>query len=226
MTKKRVRSINKCEKADWKESLSRFLHFKRAQGKSDLTMDDYRRHVTLFFTRYKYESDWLSFEGLKTNLSDYLSDEMIKPATFNNRLSYLKAFFTWCVDEDFLEKNPLHGFRKRRDQERVVTIDSKLLKRLLDLPDKQIFAGLRDYTLITLTLDTGIRPKEAFSLIPNDFDSQYQQIVITAQKAKTRVTRVLPLSPRRKGQLINCLPSVILNGQTKRQYFARGKAIC
>jgi len=38
------------------------------------------------------------------------------------------------------------------------------------MPDKTTFAGLRDYTMLLLTLDTGIRPKEALSLQVDDIN--------------------------------------------------------
>lgn len=54
--------------------------------------------------------------------------------------------------------------------------------------------GLRDYALILLTLDTGIRPKEALTLVIPDFNAHSQEIYITSEKAKTRISRTLPIS--------------------------------
>lgn len=64
--------------------------------------------------------------------------------------------------------NPFNELKKRRDEGRVVNIDCDTLKRLLSMPEANTFAGQRDYALLLLTLDTGIRPKEALSLLPDD----------------------------------------------------------
>jgi len=114
------------------------------------------------------------------------------PAT---RLAYLKQFFTWCMREGIITENPLAGFRKRKDSGRVVNLDTETLQRLLTLPDKRTFAGLRDYALILLTLDTGIRPKEAFSLLPCDINLRSLEVYVRADVAKTRVARTLHISP-------------------------------
>ncbi|WP_372237770.1 tyrosine-type recombinase/integrase [Paenibacillus sp. P46E] len=69
-----------------------------------------------------------------------------------------------------------------------------MLIKLLSLPKRDTFVGLRDYALILLTLDTGIRPKEALSLIIPDFNAHSQEIYITSEKAKTRVQNIAYLN--------------------------------
>ncbi|WP_235439712.1 tyrosine-type recombinase/integrase [Paenibacillus sp. DMB20] len=54
---------------------------------------------------------------------------------------------------------------------------------------------MRDYTLILLTLDTGIRPSEALALRPNDFNLISGWLRIPDGAAKTRVSRTLNISP-------------------------------
>ncbi|WP_410514594.1 hypothetical protein PaeBR_09535 [Paenibacillus sp. BR2-3] len=49
------------------------------------------------------------------------------------------------------------------------------------IPNKQTFVGLRDFALILLTLDTGIRPKEALALTIPDFNANSQEIYITSK---------------------------------------------
>jgi len=71
-----------------------------------------------------------------------------------------------------LSDNPLAGFKKRNDEGRFVQIDEKVLSDLLLLPDQRTYAGLRDYALLLDFLDTGIRLKEAFSLMEIDYDNE------------------------------------------------------
>lgn len=65
---------------------------------------------------------------------------------------------------------------------------------LLSIPDKKTYAGLRDFALILLTFDTGIRPKEAFLLLPDDFNARASELYVRAENAKTRVSRTFNLS--------------------------------
>lgn len=126
---------------------------------------------------------------------EFMSDK-IAPVTYNLRLIYLKAFFDWCVDEGYLDKNPLEKFKKRKAEPRIVDISEDILKKLLKLPDRSTFAGLRDYALILFTLDTGIRPSEALQLKKENFDLHHLVVTVPATSAKTRTTRTLPILPQ------------------------------
>lgn len=58
------------------------------------------------------------------------------------------------------------------------------VQELLSVPDQSTFVGMRDYTLILLTLDTGIRPSEALGLLPDNLNLMTGSIYIPAAKAK------------------------------------------
>lgn len=176
----------------WAEALGGFLTWKKTQGIAPQTYDDYDKHVRLFFKRYP--DAWTSAEELKRSTYAHLAGEEIMPATFNNRLTYLCTFLSWCVDNGYAADNPIANIKKRKDEGRVVNIDAEILKKLLEQPDQKTFTGLRDYSLILLTLDSGNRPKEALSLILVDFNAQACEIYIAPKVAKTRVSRTLPIS--------------------------------
>ena len=110
--------------------------------------------------------------------------QQIKPATYNMRLIYLRSFFGWCQKEAIMAENPFSEVKKRRDEGRVVNIDCDTLKRLLSAPDAKTFAGMRDYALLLLTLDSGIRPKEAFSLLPDDMNLRSLEVYVRSDVAR------------------------------------------
>jgi len=187
----KVLNIKKNTPSTWEESLQAFLFWKQAQGLSERTILDYRKHVSQLFNRFPKA---FNPQNLKSAVLEYMSQQ-VKPATFNLRLVYLKAFFDWCIQEGILEGNPLMGFKRRKAEGRVVNIREEELVKLIKLPDKATFAGLRDYAVLLLTMDTGIRPKEAFSLTVDDINITMLEIYIRAEIAKTRVSRTLPISP-------------------------------
>jgi site-specific recombinase XerD len=121
--------------------------------------------------------------------------QQAKPAHYNLKLVYLKAFFNWCLQEGIISENPLLQFKKRKDEGRVVNLATDVLSQLIALPDKNTFTGLRDYALLLLTLDTGIRPKEAFYLLPTDINLHALEVYVRAENAKTRISRTLPVMP-------------------------------
>jgi len=192
LAKGKVLRIRRDAPATWGEALQQFLYWKQAQGRSGRTLADYRKAVTLFFKRHP--EAWEGGGKLKAAVYAFFG-EQVKPATYNIRLAYLKQFFVWCVAEGIFPENPLAGFKKRKDNGRVVSLDAETLERLLTLPDRETFAGLRDYALILLTLDTGIRPKEAFSLLPCDINLRSLEVYVRQDFAKTRTARTLYISP-------------------------------
>jgi len=118
----------------------------------------------------------------------------VKPATFNLRRAYLKSFFSFLVREGVIEKNPI-DFKKRRDEGKARAVPLEVLQKLLEVPDKKTFAGLRDYVLMLFILDTGIRIGEALKLKREDFDFGSLEVTVPPDVAKTRKKRTLPVSP-------------------------------
>lgn len=177
---------------DWRDAFTQFLEYKRVGGISSQTQSDYERTVDLLFKRFP--GAWATDTALKEAAYAHLAQEGIAPATFNNRLVYLRTFFKWCEENGIIGANPLANVKKRKAESRIVAVEKDILTALLNAPDQSTFVGLRDYALILLTLDTGIRPKEAHTLIPVDFNAGAREIYISAKNAKTRVSRTLPVS--------------------------------
>ena len=180
------------KKVELQKALERFLLVKKAAGLSETTLEDYRRHVNYFFRRYP--EAWDDQDELKEATLRHIS-EANQPATRNLRLIYLRAFLKWCKQEGYIAENPLENIKPKKAQPRIVDIPVEKLKELLELPDQRTFAGLRDYALILFQLDTGIRPKEAFHLLIDDFDLNRGLVHVRAEIAKTRMSRTLPISP-------------------------------
>ena len=171
----------------FEEALQEFLLMRKAGGVSKTTLSDDDYHITKFIER---AGTWCNVPKAAI---EYMTQDMSNNY-FNLRLKSLKLFFAFCVDEEYMESNPLQEWKQRRVESRIVNIDEDVLKELLKLPNQKTFAGLRDYALILLQLDTGIRPKEAMSLTKGDMC--FKQLLVNVQScfAKTRVSRSLPIS--------------------------------
>lgn len=167
-----------------------FLTFKRASGLSTRTQNDYRKTLSLFFSRFPDALD-LPRERTMEFLSRYEN-----PSTYNLHFAYLKVFWDWTAREGYFrgERHPLDGLKKRKPRGRIVQLEESEVARLLQQPDKSRYTGLRDFALLCLQVDTGIRPGEALQLMPEDFHHDKGEVVIRAEVAKTRTPRVLPLA--------------------------------
>jgi site-specific recombinase XerD len=184
MAKKRLGNITR--NMTWEDLLKQFISEKEAQGRSERTVQDYKYHMKQFYAKYP-DGD------LKTNLYSYLA-EKCAPATFNLRLMNLKPFLQYAVVQGFIAENPLANITRRKVEPRIVLVESDILSRLLSLPDISTYPGLRDKAMIYLTIDTGIRPKEACHLSTTDFNNRVLEVLVRAENAKTRTQRILPIS--------------------------------
>ena len=170
--------------------LPQFILYKQASGLSDRTILDYKQRLGLFFLRCP---DALNSPRERT--MEFLSAYK-NPSTYNIYFAYLKVFWDWVQAEGYFkgDRHPLDGLKKRKPQGRIVQLTEKNIADVLSQPDKSRYTGLRDYCLICLQIDTGVRPGEALQLMPSDFSHEKKEIIIRAEVAKTRVSRVLPLS--------------------------------
>ncbi|MDQ0192529.1 tyrosine-type recombinase/integrase [Paenibacillus wynnii] len=143
------------------------------------------------FRRYPEANNPQAVESLERSVYEYLGEDNIKPARYNNRLVYLSTSFNWCTDNGMIEDNPLLNFKKRKAEGRIVNLDENVLM----MPDVSTYTGLRNHTLMIFFLDTGIRPKEAFALRKSDFNVQALEVEVRQETAKTKASRTLHYSP-------------------------------
>lgn len=105
-------------------------------------------------------------------------------------------FLDWMISEGFFrgDRHPLVGLKKRRPRGRIVQLEEKEVQNLLKQPKRNTYSGLRDFSLMCLSIDTGIRPGEALALLPEDFHASRSEVVVRAEILKTRTPRTLPVS--------------------------------
>lgn len=168
-----------------------YLDMKKAQGVTHFTLEIQEGILRRFFQAVPDCGQ--DVKQWKREIQRYLSDK--KSAYHNKQLDAIKQFFAFCTEEGAIEASPGIGIPYKKPQSRIIDHGEDTIKKLLQLPDKTNFSGLRDYTLIMLMLDTGIRPYEALQLKISDIHLQERYIHIREEVAKTRQARFLPLSP-------------------------------
>lgn len=172
-----------------------FLSFKKAQGLAERTIKEYLNTFRIFEKFYKLNSINIS-EMIYSLLEMFSKWSSSAPATYNLPYEYLNSFFNWAVEYDYICTNPLKmtGLKKKKNSNKIKNVPSEIISKLLKKLDLRTYTGLRDYCIILLTLDTGIRPCEAFGLLIENVQLNYQYIIITEENSKTRTRRILPLS--------------------------------
>ena len=176
------------------ELIGKFLLVKQSQHTGELAMRDYRNCLVDFL---KHSWNSISYEALEQDALRYFAAiPNTSPARYNKPFQNVNALFNWMVAQEYLPKNPLkvNGLHKRKDDGNVKPVSIEALQTFLKALDRKSYTGMRDYAIIVLMLDTGIRTKELLNLRNSDFDEKTGCIFVSKLIAKTRQTRTVYLS--------------------------------
>jgi site-specific recombinase XerD len=92
-------------------------------------------------------------------------DVNIRDVTVKGYVQCIKGFFNWCFREELVKKNPALQLDNPKVGRYVIkTFTEGQIKQMLSVCDTSTMIGFRDYTIILLLLDTGLRVSEMCGL--------------------------------------------------------------
>ncbi len=92
-------------------------------------------------------------------------DTNIRDVTVKGYVQVIKGFFAWCIKEELIKKNPATNLDNPKVGRYVIkTFTENQIRAMLVACDTSSMVGFRDYTIIMLLLDTGIRGSELCGL--------------------------------------------------------------
>ena len=183
-----------CDDRTLREVANEFLALKKAQKVRERTLSDYRKYIDKFLEQ---SANSLDVDILKVEILEYFADiPNTSPARFNHPYQYLHALFFWAAKQDYLPYNPFDKLelKKIKDEGKVLPAEIRDIQTLLKNLDKHNYTELRDYNIILLMLDTGIRTSELMAIKNEDYNPEAQSILIRPEVAKTSRSRTLYLS--------------------------------
>ena len=177
--------------------LSDYLTYLIAQDKSHHTIANFTRDIRHFLE--SFESTELAsvvpsdVDRFLVSVSTKTDGSPKHSNTLNRTKTALRSFFTWTHRNGMLTSNPAeHLHIKRVDRLPPVYLTDEEEKRLLDClcnhprkPHQQ-----RDFTIIRLLLDTGIRVGELVQIDLSDIDGKH--LIIRRQKGGSPIRKFLP----------------------------------
>jgi site-specific recombinase XerD len=186
-------------------ALSDFLMYCRVERRlADLTCKAYERDVRacLEFLRSQGVA---ALEEIRTpDLRRFLAQEATHrpaPSSQARTVAALRCFFRFCVENDYLERDPAYVLRTPKKREALPDVlDRSELSRLLDVPGrdgvwKRVHAGKaqRDRLLLALFSYGGLRRSELLGLDIDDIDLDRR--LVRVRNAKGGRQRVVPIHP-------------------------------
>lgn len=112
----------------------------------------------------------------------------LSPVTINGRIRTLRAFCAYLVDEAVLDRNPAQSLLPLKTRKTIIdTFTIEQIRALLGHADRKTFTGLRDYTIMLLLLETGMRVSELESIRLQDIHWTDSRILILGKGDKERL---------------------------------------
>ena len=157
-----------------------------------------RRYITDLMERGKY-SFYINDKKKDINYPERRRDfrNPISTTTINNYIRNLRVFFNWLMREDLICKNPMRRIQQLKNNRKAKEyICDEDFKRLISHLDKSYFSEHRDYVMIILMIDTGMRLGECSELLIEDINLAKKQVFLRAEITKGRKDRTVFFSPK------------------------------
>ncbi|MGE4232269.1 MAG: tyrosine-type recombinase/integrase [Bacteriovoracia bacterium] len=177
----------------FEKSISTFLGYLEARGKSLNTVKNYRYDLdALHAFCEKYDKDFTSLSLIDLEaFSNTLRSQGLSTNSIRRRLITTRTFLRYLSNR--IDVSTI-GSEKVSLPDRVERppslVSPESIKKIIQNQPKSII-GLRNQTLLSLLYDTGILISEAVSLRKKDFKPNTRQVVIGGKRA-----RILSVSPQ------------------------------
>jgi integrase/recombinase XerC len=180
-------------------AIERFIaYLKNERNYSDYTILSYQKDIEEFCDFLKGENypDALSIT-LNAPVRNYISymhtSLSYENSTIDRKLSSLRTFYRYLVQEELLENNPLESIEApKRNKALPKIVFPKEIEALYQSIDTTTPVGMRNMAILELLYGCGLRVSELCSLKKEDFD--FTDSVLTVF-GKGKKERMVPLNP-------------------------------
>ncbi|MDR0346960.1 MAG: tyrosine recombinase [Coriobacteriales bacterium] len=180
-----------------------------------------KRHISSFLTTLKVERNlsphtiraygtdledfraWMERNQLKLDDIEHrcarrylaeLDSARYSRTTINRRLSAIKTFFAWLVENDHLENDPLSVVSgPKLSRQLPATLTEQDVERLLEVSGGETPVAQRNHAIIELLYASGARISEVAGLSVDSIDFSRMQVTVFGKGSKQRI---IPLHKR------------------------------
>lgn len=172
-------------KADLLDNIRLYISSKRLEGLSELTLSDYYRELVMF----EYYVDKPTVQITTSDIRRYLaSNDAVMASTNSKKLSVIKSFFTWLVDEEIILRNPSARIKQMKQPKRLPkALTATELEQL-----REACHTLRERAMIEVMYSTGCRLSEVANMKRKGVDWSSGSMSVIGKGNKERVVYLNP----------------------------------
>ena len=171
--------------------VDKFLFFLKVElNYSELTIKSYQLDLTDFFEYI--ESKKINYLTITNNdvrgYLKYLDSCNLKNSTISRRISTLRTFYNYLVDENIVENNVFHNVKNPKLEKKLPNyLNYNEMEELLESIDISTSEGLKRRLLIEMFYSTGCRVSEIINIKVKDIDFLNKKIRIMGKGSKERI---------------------------------------
>lgn len=172
-------------KDDMIENIKVYISSKKLEGLSSLTLEDYYRELIMF--EYKMQKPTVQIKT--TDIREYLASNPSNMAsTTGKKLSVIKSFFAWLVDEEIILRNPAARIKQMKQPKRLpIALTSVELEML-----RESCETLRERAMMEVMYSTGCRLSEIGNMKRADINWNDGSLSVVGKGNKERIVYLNP----------------------------------
>ncbi|MCO5417981.1 tyrosine-type recombinase/integrase [Enterococcus faecium] len=197
------------------ELLEEMLFNEKSRGISQKTIKKHQKFLKLFFEFLKKEQIYFIEDVTPKSIRQFMLmklEEGCAETYVNSHLRSIRAYFKYCVDEDYIryDRNPCMRVKWVKERKVIIqTFNDMEIKEMLKVAkkltlfkpqkmDKQHtgyqtrFTNQRDYLLLLILVDTGLRINEVMNLKDVHITNK-ELFVENGKRKKDRIVHCSPL---------------------------------
>ncbi|GER87820.1 tyrosine recombinase XerD [Dictyobacter vulcani] len=167
-----------------------------ARDRSNHTLTSYKHHLRVLAELLSTLSGVTELEKVTVlhlrkcvqhllGTSDIEAARALSVSSVRGYIRVWKVFFSWCYQEELIEKNPASRLAAPRPTKKIVpTFTMDHIQLMLSTFDLTTDMGYRDYVILLLLLDTGIRLGEISLLKLSDVHDNYIKVYGKGRKER------------------------------------------
>ena len=171
--------------------VDKFLFFLKVElNYSELTIKSYQLDLTDFFEYI--ESKKINYLTITNHdvrgYLKYLDSCNLKNSTISRRISTLRTFYNYLVDDNIVENNVFHNVKNPKLEKKLPNyLNYNEMEELLESIDISTTEGLEKRLLIEMFYSTGCRVSEMINVKISDIDFTNKTIRIMGKGSKERI---------------------------------------
>ncbi|AUS14798.1 MULTISPECIES: tyrosine-type recombinase/integrase [Bacillus amyloliquefaciens group] len=185
------------ELTDFETAYNAFIRECKIKNLSEHTLKYYRNELLSFRSMLEQQGvstrpEKITLPILKENVIVYMMDKLgRKETSINTRLRAIRAFFNFLEKNRMIDDNPAKELSLVKQKKEVIeTFSREQLRDILRQPDQGTFTGFRDYTIMLLLIETGVRVRELTDISVKDIRWEDSQILINGKGYKERLVPI------------------------------------